>query len=217
MSDQCPPFSLPRGNAANSFRPHLVAFVTIAALSWGCGDSTGPAIDQTKAIAADPVGDTFGGGAVPWDVTALSIVRDAGGVTVRLTFSKDVVSPVSGDPAAMIGFVDLDVDQNAGTGITPTVDEFRVRPGSTGMGADFELDLANYLPDGSVAVRDAHGVETGRVTPVFSARDVAVYIPKELLGNDDGFLNAAAIVGATAGPSDIVPENGHLTVGNNPK
>jgi hypothetical protein len=141
----------------------------------------------------------------------MTIARDPDGITVQLDFSSDLVAPTSGDAGAMIGFVDFDTDQEAGTGITTTVDEFRSPlPGATGMGMDYELGLTTYALDSTVAVTDALGWVTGRVKPVFRGRQVTIRIPKRLLGGDDGFLNAAAIVGTAGRPSDIIPEDGHL-------
>jgi plastocyanin len=162
------------------------------------------------AEAADPVGDTFGGGGVQWDLTALTISRDTGGITVALSFSRDVLSPMSGDPTAMVGFVDFDVDRDSATGFTAAVDEFRHDGGSSGMGVDYDLQLINYAADSSVAVVDSLFQPIGHVKPLFSANRVTIRIPKALLGNDDGFLNAAALVGRTGGPTDFVPNRDHL-------
>jgi hypothetical protein len=206
----------------------LATLLTVAALFCGCTESTSsepitpapiipapiiPAPAATTATVADPVGDTFGTAVVRWDMTALTITRDTAGITVKLDFANDVISPTSGDTTAMIGFVDFDVDQNPATGVTATVDEYRPGSGSSGMGSDYQLVLLGYAADSSVAVNDSKGVPTGRVKPVFSGRGVTIRIPKAMLGNDDGLLNAAAIVGSGSRPSDIIPENGHLTLG----
>lgn len=191
----------------------------VAGLLSSCGGDSVAPIDDGREISAqvpDPSGDTFGLREGEWDVTALTVTRDAGGITVDLAFSADVVSPTSGDADAMIAFVSFDVDQDAATGFTPTIDEFRRDDGSSAIGAEFELELANYDQNGTVAVRSATGV-TGRVTPAFSGNRVTVRIPKALLGGDDGFLNAAGIVGATGAPSDIIPESGHLELGRAPQ
>jgi hypothetical protein len=197
-------------------RRHTTTLI-VAGLLWSCGGDSGPIAPgaNTTAQATDPSGDTFGTGAVEWDLTALTVTRDAGGITVDLDFSSDVVSPASGDADAMIGFISFDADQDAATGFTPTIDEFRGDNGSSGVGAEFELDLANYDQNGTVAVRSATGT-TGRVKPAFAGKRVTVRIPKALLGNDDGFLNAAAIVGTLGEPNDIVPEHGHLQLGGLP-
>jgi hypothetical protein len=187
------------------------ALSILAALSLACSEIASPTTDENTTTVSDPIGDVFGSGAVQWDATALTLTRDPGGITVAIDFSSDLVSPTSGDPAAMMGFVEFDVDQNAATGVASTVDEFRPNNGSTGMGTDYALVLSNYASDSSVAVIDAMGSLIGRVKPVFDARRVTIRIPLALLGGDDGRLNAAAIVGVRGVPSDIVPEDGHLT------
>ena len=186
------------------------ALSILAALSLACSEIASPTTDENTTTVSDPIGDVFGSGAVQWDATALTLTRDPGGITVAIDFSSDLVSPTSGDPAAMIGFVEFDVDQDATTGVASTVDEFRPNNGSTGMGTDYALVLSNYASDSSVAVIDAMGSLIGRVKPVFDARRVTIRIPLALLGGDDGRLNAAAIVGVRGVPSDIVPEDGHL-------
>lgn len=204
-------------------RPRATAFIVAALLAACGGDASGPhggdpgpgdpGTGELTARITDPTGDAFGSGAVRWDLTTMTVTRDTAGVTVVLEFSDDVISPTSGDTNAMIGFVDLDTDQDASTGIVSIVDEFRLDPDSTGLRADFRLALAGYEIDSSVPVSSAAGVETGRVKPVFGGRQVRVRLPKVLLGDDDGFLNAAAIVGTQARPNDIIPESGHLQVG----
>jgi hypothetical protein len=189
----------------------LAAIFLAAALLLGCSEAAGPETDDNTSTVSDPAGDVFGSGAVQWDATALTLTRDLTGITVSLDFSTDIISPTSGNPEAMIGFVEFDVDQDAASGIESTVDEFRPNGGSTGMGADYALVLSDYASDSSVAVIDSLGTSIGRVKPVFDARRITIRIPLALLGGDDGKLDAAAIVGVLGRPSDIVPENGHLT------
>lgn len=179
------------------------------------GDPPGgspPPSESLTRTAADPAGDTFGNRGVQWDLTRLTVTRDTGGVSVELEFSTPLIAPTSGDSNAMIAFVDLDTDQDSTTGSTPTVDEFRRNSGSTGMGSDFQVALTSYDPDSTVAIFDEGANLTGRVRPVFAGNKVSLRIPRAMLGNDDGFLNAAAIAGTLASPTDIVPEQGHLEV-----
>lgn len=177
---------------------------------------TPPGSGGLTRTVADPAGDTFGNRGVQWDMTGLTITRDSAGITVELAFTAPLISPTSGDSNAMIAFVDLDTDQDSATGATPTVDEFRRDGASTGMGADYQLVLANYEADSTVAIFDAAATVTGRVRPVFDGNKVSVRIPRALLGDDDGYLNAAAIAGTQASPTDIVPEQGHLEVSETP-
>ncbi len=192
--------------------PGLATLLVAGVLGSCGGDSLGPAAGAVRSLVTDPVGDTYGLDAVTWDLTDLSVARDTSGITVQLDFSRTLVSPVSGDSSAMIAFVEFDTDQDSTTGFTSTVDEFRPNVGSTGIGAEYQLSLVTYASDGSVPLFNQLGIEMGRVKPVFSGKRVTVRIPRALLGGDDGFLNAASIVGTLNSPSDIVPETGHLAL-----
>lgn len=188
-----------------------VSVLAVGAL-WACGgDSSGPgpAPGVTTAKVTDPAGDVFGANPVQWDLTAMTITRDTGGVTILLDFSSTVISPAGGETTAMIGFIDLDVDQDSTTGLTTVVDFFHADGGTTGMGSDY---LVDFTSDPGV-VYDTVGGTTGQVTATYSGTRVTIRVPRSRLGNDDAFLNAAAIVGTSAEPTDIIPEDGHLKVG----
>lgn len=193
-----------------TLRMGLAMTLVAGALSSCGGDSLGPAAGAVTARVADPVGDTYGVDSHRWDVTALAIARDSGGITVQLDFSRTVISPVGGDSNAMIASVEFDTDQDSFSGFTSTVDDFRPNFASTGIGGEFQLSLFSYAADSSVPVFNAFGGEVGRVKPLFRGKRVSIRIPRAILGGDDGFLNAAAIVGTLNSPSDIIPETGHL-------
>jgi hypothetical protein len=195
----------------------LTAVLVVAAGLGACNsDTSGPATGDLKANVADPAGDTFGAGPIAWDLTAMTITRGDSSITVVLDFSENLISPTSGDTAAMVALVDFDTDQNIATGNEPTVDAHRpTHVGLTGMGKDFQLALTTYGPDSTVRILNSVGATMGRVKPVFNGRHVTIQIPTALLGNDDGFLNAAAIVGNATTPNDIIPEHGHLRLGGN--
>ena len=198
-------------------RPILMATLMVGGSLVGCGgDSSGPGVGGGGTITAkatDPAGDTFGAGPVQWDVTALTIVRDTGGITVTLDLSANVVSPVTQDSNATFAFVDFDTDQDSTTGVSSIVDDNRPSAGSTGMGVDYFIDFADFNADSTVNVVNASFATTGSVRPTFSGKSITARIPRSMLGGDDALLNAAGIVGTFFEPTDIVPENGHLKVG----
>ena len=166
---------------------------------------------DATATADDPAGDTFGV-AAKWDVKALTLAHEPNAVSVMLDFSRNVVPPTTGDPSALLAFVDLDLDQNFSTGSSAMADEFRQDGRSTVLGVDARINLAAPDEKGRVAVTDGLGRETGRVTPTYSGKRVTVRVPTTMLGDDDGYVNAAAIVGIAGAPSDIVPQAGHLAL-----
>lgn len=198
-----------------SWRLGLVVLAVLAGSACG-GDAAGPTLStggddgRVTADVSDPTGDVFGNRGPQWDVTDLSITRDTGGITVVLRFASTPIPLTSGDPNAMIGFVDFDTDLDSTTGATPIADEFRRDSASTGTGSDFQLDLAEIDADSTVPVFDASGVVMGRVRPIYDGLTVTTRIPHALLRDDDGYLNAAAIVGTQASPTDIIPNRGHL-------
>ncbi|HEY7685742.1 MAG TPA: hypothetical protein VH833_06490 [Gemmatimonadales bacterium] len=191
-------------------------FMRALAAGWllvACGgDSSGPG-STTTATANDPTADFFGAGVTQIDMTGMTITRDTGGIDVVLNFTATVLSPVSGNANALFGQVDFDVDQDTSTGLGSLVDVFRPDTGSTRMGVDFALDLFTYNADSTVNILDTLGAIRGQVRPVFSGSRVSVRIRRTLLGSDDGFVNAAVIIGTASEPTDITPNNGHLRVG----
>lgn len=177
-----------------------------------CGnDSTAPGVSY---IVTDPAGDVFGVGTVKPDITKLTIRTDTGGIDIFIDFAANVLSPVTGNANAVVGYVELDTDQDSTTGAGTVVDVFRPTAGSTGMGVEYAVDLFDYNADSTVAVFEtAGGTTTGTVRPRFAGKRVTLRVPRALIGGDDGKLHAASIFGTAAEPTDIVPNNGHLAAG----
>lgn len=197
--------------------PRATIHYSLTILLCACsGSSTGPGGGGLTAKATDPSGDTYGVLAVQWDLTALTITRDSGGIDFAIDFTSNVLSPMSGDSDAVYGEIDFDTDQNIATGTTSYVDFFG--PGSTGMGVDYVLDLFDYKADSMVPVlrynpSDSTYSTIDSLRPVFSGKRISGRIPRSALGNDDGFLNAAVVVGTLREPTDIAPNSGDLKVG----
>ncbi len=168
--------------------------------------------ERVSSTITDPAGDTFAAAGTRWDITALTVVRDVDAITARLDFTNDVVSPATGDPSAVISLLSFDLDQDAATGIPAVVDEFRQDGGATGLGVDAYVSFGELAGDGSAPVFDAQNRELGRVVPTFEGSHIVVDIPLALLGNDDGYVSAAAIVGVIGSPTDFVPNAGHLAL-----
>lgn len=183
----------------------------LVTLPISCGsDSTGPGGGGPgSSFITDPTGDTFGSRPVQWDITTFAINHVSGAIDVELDFTNNVISPMSGDTLAPIVFVDFDLDQDSTTGVASIVDTYRPSGTPTGLGVDCRLDLSSFNADSTAAVNCVSG--GGLVKPVYSGKKITAHIPLSILGGDDGKMNAAAIVGTSAEPTDIVPNNGHLS------
>lgn len=197
--------------------PRATIRYSLAILLCACGGgSTGPGSSGLSRKAADPSGDTYGVLAVQWDLTGLTITRDTSGIDFVIDLTSAAQSPVGGDSDAVYGEIDFDTDQNIATGTASYVDVFG--PGSSAMGVDYVLDLFDYTPDSMVPVlrynaNDSTYSTVYSLRPAFSGNRISGRIPLSALGNDDGFLNAAIIVGTLHEPTDIAPNSGHLKVG----
>src|SRR5262245_18047467 len=107
----------------------MLVLITLLA---ACGsDSAGPGTPPLTVTTTDPSGDTYGSLAVQWDLTALTLTHDTGGIDFAIDLSSNALSPVSDDSDAVYGEIDFDTDQSATTGTTSYVDVFG--PGSSGM------------------------------------------------------------------------------------
>jgi hypothetical protein len=197
--------------------PLLAALIGCSGSSYGPTPRDGDGGDApTTASVADPTGDMFGSGDSRWDITAMSVARDTGGLTIVLRFSRPLISSIGLDSAAMYGVVDLDLDQNGATGRQSAVDEFRLDGGATGIRDERLLDLTRVEDDGGVPVLDSLMHVLGWAPSTIDGNSITIRVKRAFLDGDDGNLDAAAIVGNRANPTDFVPQSGHLTLGGAP-
>jgi hypothetical protein len=186
----------------------LAAVLVGAAVLVACGEDPAAPIPKVTASIDDPIGDTFGGSANRWDITAFAVTQDSGGVDVAIDFSVDPISAAGHSLTATFGFVEFDTDQDSTTGIFSRLDVYRPDTGSAAMGVDYIVTIGS-----SVSVSDAFQTLIGTIKPTFQGKRLSFRVPRNLIGSDDGFLNAVAIFGIWGEPTDIVPNYGHLQVG----
>jgi len=185
----------------------------------GCGASSeilsmpDVAVTPSTVTVVDPVGDTFGlAGATQWDISDLTLTHETDGITVRLDFANDVSVPSPGDPNALVGLVEFDLDQNVATGKLGILDQLRSDGGKTEMGVDAGLNLTTIRADSTVLVYDMGGNGIGRAKVELAGRRIIIHVPSALLANDDGYVDAAVIVGNSKSPTDFAPQRGHLSL-----
>jgi hypothetical protein len=57
------------------------------------------------------------------------------------------------------------------------------------------------------------GNPTGKAKVTIGARRLTIHVPSPLLGGDDGYVDAAVIVGNQGrSPTDLAPTSGHLAL-----
>ena len=172
-----------------------------------------------KAQITDPAGDEFStvasSGLVPPDIVRMTAWREGGELKIEMEFVDIVVSDDTGGTNVVVGILDIDADQDPATGVTPGADVFRPGAGSTGMGADYSVQMW-MNGTGVYGVFDSLGAQQGTITPTFAGSVLTFAIPLAMLGGDDGIVNLATVVGTIPEPTDIAPEDGNLATGPQP-
>ncbi len=177
--------------------PYIMAFSTVSA---------------GRVAVVDPRGDTYNGSAIP-DVISLTVTPGQDTVTISLGFAGLVSSSESGLPNAVIGLIDLDIDQDAQTGFVALADIYGPPGTQSGLGVEYYVYL--FLdPQGNAFVVNSGTAAIAGLAPVtFGDSSLTLKIPLASLGYDDGNMNIAAVVGTVQAPTDVVPNVGHLTLG----
>ena len=188
----------------------VLAMLVAAGLALSCNDSSGPGGDT--ASATDPSGDVFGADSIKPDLTRVTVTHDGGGLLIVMEFTANPIPIFKDSIYGTGGIVDLDVDQDSTTGSQTWADFYRPS-GSSGMGEEYYLQFLSYGADSTVSVNTDAGAPTGSVRPVFNGKQVSLRIPLTMIGNDDGSVNVAVLVGSKLAPSDVAPNAGHIKVG----
>jgi len=167
----------------------------------------------------DPVPDEFStaasDGLVPPDIDAMIVWREGDLLVVLMAFAEQVVPDDIGGPNTVFGYLEFDTDEAPTTGAQPWTDQLRppAFPGSTGMGSDYYVNMgASATPTEYTVWQNGVGA-TGTIMPVFDFDLIVFEIPAALLGGDDLVLNGSAVVGTEAEPTDIAPNDSHLSSG----
>ena len=146
--------------------------------------------------AVDPHGDTFGGGGAQFDVLSGSAFSTDTQVVFELTFADVETTAAALTDSALIA-IELDTDQNGLTGERSLQDTYFA--GHTEPLNDFggEYIIEFTTRSGSqVAVRERSSfTQVGWADVRFSDSMVTVSADLSTLGDDDGAMTVAAIVG----------------------
>lgn len=195
-------------------RQNLTGVLLVATLAAAnaCGkDSTGPGNGLTASVN-DPSSDQFGTDSVQPDLVKVTVTHNGTTLTVVLDLASTAIALYTDTIHGVGGFLDFDVDQDSTTGIETWTDFYRAT-GTTGMGEEYFLDFTTFNADSTVFVVDSGFNPTGSLRPAFAGNRVTFQIPLSMLGDDDGAVNVAAIVGNNFEVTDLAPNAGHLTLG----
>jgi Ca2+-binding RTX toxin-like protein len=162
-------------------------------------------IASTDGIFSDPLGDTFGFGTTQLDIESLSSSADGDAVTLKFDFFTPIAPPSSFSAESIVGYIDLDLDQNASTGTSSFQSSF-APPGQQGglLGNEAYIDLFNES-GGLVNLIDTENFTTIAQLPINYGSDFfEVQLAFDLLEEVDG-INYGSVIGTRSEPTDAAP------------
>jgi hypothetical protein len=178
---------------------------TAAPAGLGSAPAAPAAPQAPQTVVTDPTGDNFNPAA---DVTTIVADLAGGNITFTVSFAALTVPNV-------VCSLNLDTDQNAGTGRFPPANG----AASQDVGVEYELYLdiqnGNAQPQPMCLVLDGPTRAFINWFPMTIASNTVTFtVPLATLGSDDGNMNVAlGAVNVTAGLfADLAPDTGHGTV-----
>jgi hypothetical protein len=156
----------------------------------------------------DPVGDTFGSPSISHDISRIDSQVSSESLTFSVGFYNVVRPPSAFSPESVVGFIDIDVDQDPSTGGPSNRDRFSPG-GDSSLGIEYFVDLfSERFHPGTVDVVRANGMQTvGRATAMYHPQGFSIDLPLALLGHDS-VVSYGLIVGDFRDMSDEALNDG---------
>jgi Abnormal spindle-like microcephaly-assoc'd, ASPM-SPD-2-Hydin/Viral BACON domain len=152
-------------------------------------------ITTLPIVATDPAGDAVG-----VDVTALRGEVSGDSLRIEIDFAG-VINPLD-----FGGALSLDIDRNPATGTPPFYGN-----GLQDVGAEYAVTLFN-VAYGFVDLYTTYGANTGSYSSDLQSNSLRFAIPLAALGSGLQTVDADLVVGNYYGPTDWLPDSGHVTI-----
>ena len=189
--------------------------VLAAALACGGGDDDPVAPRISQFFVRDPLGDTMASPhavARAHDLLSIEAAPHEGTLVFSLRFANPVQPFSTRASDAVLGIIDLDLDDDASTGLPAFADDFGA---TSAIGAEWSLFLEDSATgaDPRVALLDLATDEIHWVPARFDGTVVTVRVPMALLGVSAGTrIRMAGVFGSIERASDVVPNEGNVQI-----
>lgn len=159
----------------------------------------------------DAVGDAFGTAPMSpnLDISGMSAYLTGGNVSITMDFATPIAPADAALPESVIGFIEIDADQDPLSGVAPVFDFFCPQP--TQLGVEYFIDLGT-VAGGQVEVIDTNSGPLGTVPITFTSSSLNVQLPLALIGNPPN-MHMASVIGTFPEPTDCVPDGALLAAG----
>ena len=167
-------------------------------------------------VFSDPLGDFFGFSDPQLDIESVSAALRGETLSLTMNFFTPIAAPSENLPESVVGFWDLDLDQDAATGV-PANQTFFAPPDQQGgpLGVEVFVDLfSESFQPGFVDLVDAVNFSYIATVPIaYESDSFEIQVPLSLLG-DDGAVNYGTIAGTLFEPTDAAPNTEFGTLGD---
>ncbi|HEU4509450.1 MAG TPA: HYR domain-containing protein, partial [Pyrinomonadaceae bacterium] len=163
-------------------------------------------------VVLDPTGDVYNPSSpVRNDIISTSATFDRESLTFNVRFADTIYPPSSHDQRSLMGFIEIDTDQNPATGWPLALNS--MGPPDMNLGPDFQINLFSELSrPGFVELamrRDGTAADdspVGIVPIVFTSNSFSITVPLAMLGRDNGLVNyGVGIWMVNSQPADRAP------------
>jgi hypothetical protein len=194
------------GASTGSFTAAAGDTVTITASLTCTAVGYGTAATATTDPAADTLPNSSNNANKAHDIIQVTPRYAANWLILVMRFTRPVGTVGSGAAAGLQGYIELDTDDNAGTGTSPVINSFG---GSATQGVEYGL-LLFEATNTSVYLAKSSGSDTTthRVPLSIEGDSVVIKLPLAKLANDDGNMSITSVIGTTDRPTDIAPNSG---------
>lgn len=190
---------------------------TYALMTLAVANSVATANAAGVVAGNDPLGDTFGSPRIAHDIANLDAAISLTSVTFTIDFYGSVKPPSDFAAESLVGFLDIDLDQNPLTGSAEKASEFHPTAEKR-LGAEVLVDLFSerFTPGQADVISTASGQPVGSAAVTYGDASVSVVVPLGLLNRSTAF-DYGLIVGDFLDMSDdafstTIPEPQAVTI-----
>lgn len=165
-------------------------------------------------IFDDPLGDTFGFGETRLDIESVSSTLRDDNLNLRVDFFTPIAPPSSFLPQSVVGYIDLDIDQNSATGITSFQSIFappEQQGGSLGDEAFIDLFSESSNPGFVNLINTTNFTTIGQLPISYGSDFLEIQLPLELFPELEG-VNFGTVIGTSSEPTDAAPNTQFASV-----
>ena len=189
----------------------LALGLAVATLTVGAAMSLTPRAPSVQVTVPDPAGDVLPAPPPPHDIISFSAATDGSVLVYSVAFNAPISPPNMGFPNAVLGYIDMDTDQNPFTGAPSNVTIFCPMPSLLGM--DLYVNLSGYNPvTGLTSICIPGGAQVATAPVVFGPNIFTVTLSLPTALETDGSVNSAAVMGNPVSPTDCVPNGGFVNL-----